>query len=123
MAELLEERGEKTSPAEMLRLLSQEKNGMEVVGFPHGLREAYDERMHELGARDLDDLLTEALALDVSRKPVRHRRPRSVHLRLPRRGCGLLRPPAGTSPGAASHPFEGKLPLRALGAGSGSVRH
>ena len=69
MAELLEERGEKTSPAEMLRLLSQEKNGMEVVGFPHGLREAYDERMHELGARDLDDLLTEALALDVSRKP------------------------------------------------------
>lgn len=42
---------------------------MEVVGFPHGLREAYDERMHELGARDLDDLLTEALALDVSRKP------------------------------------------------------
>ena len=69
MAELLEERGEKTSPAEMMRLLSQEKNGMEVVGFPHGLREAYDERMHELGARDLDDLLTEALALDVSRKP------------------------------------------------------
>jgi len=69
MAEMLEERGEKTSPAEMLRLLSQEKNGMEVVGFPHGLREAYDERMHELGARDLDDLLTEALALDVSRKP------------------------------------------------------
>ena len=69
MAELLEERGEKTSPAEMLRLLSQEKNGMEVVGFPHGLRETYDERMHELGARDLDDLLTEALALDVSRKP------------------------------------------------------
>ena len=69
MAELLEERGEKTSPAEMLRLLSQEKNGVGVPGFPHGLREAYDERMHELGARDLDDLLTEALALDVSRKP------------------------------------------------------
>lgn len=42
---------------------------MEVVGFPNGLREAYDERMHGLGARDLDDLLTEALALDVSRKP------------------------------------------------------
>ena len=69
MAELLEERGEKTSPAEMMRLLSQVKNGVEVAGFPRGLREAYDERMHELGARDLDDLLTEALALDVSRKP------------------------------------------------------
>ena len=42
MTELLEERGEKTSPAEMLRLLSQEKNGVEVAGFPRGLREAYD---------------------------------------------------------------------------------
>lgn len=68
MAELLEERGEKTSPAEMLRLLSQVKNGVEVPGFPHGLREAYDDRMHGLGARDLDDLLTEALRLDESRK-------------------------------------------------------
>ena len=53
----------------MLRLLSQVKNGVEVACFPRGLREAYDERMHGLGARDLDDLLTEALALDVSRKP------------------------------------------------------
>lgn len=68
MAELLEERGEKASPAEMLRLLSRVKNGVEVPGFPHGLREAYDERMHALGARDLDDLLTEALKVDVSRK-------------------------------------------------------
>lgn len=152
MAELLEERGEKTSPAEMLRLLSQVKNGVEVPGFPHGLREAYDDRMHGLGARDLDDLLTEALRLDESRKacfrhllvdefqdinPLQHRLvehwrqgslfvigdPDQSIYGLSRRGCGLLRPSAGTAPKFAADSSEGKLSLCFTGAGCRPVRH
>ena len=64
MAEtLLEERGEKTSPAEMLRLLSQEKNGMRSCTpavSPHGLRGRRLRRTDctNWALRDLDDLLT-----------------------------------------------------------------
>ena len=68
VARLLDERGERLSPAECLRMLSAAKNGGEPSGLPRGLREAYGSALDAMGARDLDDLLLDALLLDVNRK-------------------------------------------------------
>ena len=68
---LLDEHGERLSPAEALRLLSLYKNGLRkrtpaVSALPAWLPDAYDSRLGELGLRDLDGLLLEALEVDVS---------------------------------------------------------
>lgn len=68
---LLDEHGERLSPAEALRLLSLYKNGLHkrtpaVSALPAWLPDAYDSRLGELGLRDLDGLMLEALEVDVS---------------------------------------------------------
>ena len=68
---LLDEHGERLSPAEALRLLSLYKNGLRkrtpaVSALPAWLPDAYDSRLGELGLRDLDGLMLEALEVDVS---------------------------------------------------------
>ena len=71
MAALLEEHGERLSPAEALRLVSLFKSGLRmrtpaVSGLPGWAAQAYDERLRALGLRDLDDLLLDALDADIS---------------------------------------------------------
>ena len=68
---LLDEHGARLSPAEALRLLSLYKNGLRkrtpaVSALPAWLPDAYDSRLGELGLRDLDGLMLEALEVDVS---------------------------------------------------------
>ena len=68
---LLDEHGERLSPAEALRLLSLYKNGLRkrtpaISALPAWLPDAYDSRLGELGLRDLDGLMLEALEVDVS---------------------------------------------------------
>lgn len=65
MAEILKDRNEKLSPAAALSLLSSFKNGLEVPELPAGLAEQYQARLDARNLRDLDDALTEALALSV----------------------------------------------------------
>ncbi|MGI5884588.1 MAG: UvrD-helicase domain-containing protein [Candidatus Spyradocola sp.] len=63
LAELLRERGETSlTAAECQRRISAQKNGLEAE-LPEGLREAYDARLAEAGARDLDDVLLEGLEI------------------------------------------------------------
>lgn len=68
MESLLEERGEKLSALQALKLITRQKNGMRVSGLPNGLMEAYRERVEQAGFRDLDDLLADALTLPVKPK-------------------------------------------------------
>jgi len=63
MERILEERGEKGKPAQLLSLISKEKSGLAAPGLPQGLKAAYQEKLKELGLRDLDDLLLDALEL------------------------------------------------------------
>jgi uncharacterized protein (TIGR00375 family) len=72
IAEILRERGETLAPADALALISARKNGLEAAGLPEGLLEQYQEKLCEMGARDLDDILTEALKIPVRDKPCFH---------------------------------------------------
>ncbi|MCI5955401.1 MAG: UvrD-helicase domain-containing protein [Clostridiales bacterium] len=74
---LLEEHGEHRSPAECRRLLSLFKNAVcqrtpATVGLPAWLPEAYAQRLAVLNLRDLDDLLLDALRVDVHAKRMFH---------------------------------------------------
>lgn len=66
LKEILAEKKSKASPRDMLRRISLVKNGMtiEQAGLPGEIYEEYLLRLKALGARDLDDLLTDALSLD-----------------------------------------------------------
>lgn len=66
IAALLNERGDRMSPTECLRLISAKRNGADPGKLPEGLTEAYLDRLHAAGLRDLDDILEEALNADVS---------------------------------------------------------
>ncbi len=68
MAEVLHGHGEKLSPAAALERLSLQKNGKEAA-LPRGVVADYQQRLSEAGLRDLDDVLLEALQLDVSGLP------------------------------------------------------
>ena len=72
ITDILRERGEKLSPADALARISARKNGMEAAGLPEGLLEQYQEKLRDTGARDLDDILTEALSVPVQEKPCFH---------------------------------------------------
>lgn len=64
---LLAEQGRKDAPRTVLEKISAQKNGLSSDGDA-ALFEAYTQRVQSLGARDLDDLLLDALSLDVSKK-------------------------------------------------------
>ena len=72
VAAILKERGERLSPAAALDMISARKNGMDAPGMPEGLPEQYRQRLDELGVRDLDDVLSEALNVPVQEKPNFH---------------------------------------------------
>ena len=72
MADILSERGEKMSSASALNLISVRKSGLETPGLPEGLWEQYQQKMREMGVRDLDDVLLEALRVPVQDKPCFH---------------------------------------------------
>lgn len=74
---LLQEHGERRSPAECRRLLSLFKNALcqrtpATAGLPAWLPEAYAQRLAVLHLRDLDDLLLDALQADVHAKRMFH---------------------------------------------------
>ncbi len=66
--EVLRAQGGRGSARDLLQAVSRVKNGvpLESAGLDGGLYEAYAARLRELGALDFDDLLTEALKLDVT---------------------------------------------------------
>lgn len=66
--EVLRAQGSRGSARDLLQAVSRVKNGvpLESAGLDGGLYEAYAARLRELGALDFDDLLTEALKLDVT---------------------------------------------------------
>ena len=66
ISRLLTERGDRISPTECLRLISAKRNGTDAGSLPEGLVEAYRKRLSEAGLRDLDDILDEAMNIDVS---------------------------------------------------------
>lgn len=73
--EVLRAQGVRGSARGLLQAVSRVKNGapLEDAGLDGGLYEAYAARLRELGALDFDDLLTEALQLDVTgRREFRH---------------------------------------------------
>ena len=72
MGEILRERGEKLSPADALALISARKSGLDAAGLPEGLLEQYQQKLLEIGARDLDDILSEALKIPVQGMPCFH---------------------------------------------------
>lgn len=72
LGDILRERGEKLAPADALALISARKSGLEAAGLPEGLLEQYQERLRGMGARDLDDILAEALSVPVQDKPSFH---------------------------------------------------
>ena len=72
IGDILRERGEKLSPADALALISARKSGLEAAGLPEGLLEQYQEKLRAMGARDLDDILTEALSVPVQKMPCFH---------------------------------------------------
>lgn len=68
---VLEASGSKgLSPRALVERVSQVKNGasLESVGLPEDLYRAYQARLAGLGARDLDDVLLEALEMDLAGK-------------------------------------------------------
>lgn len=66
ISEILAERGDRFAPAECLRRISARRNGAEAGALPEGLEAEYHARLHAAGLRDLDDILEEALEVDVS---------------------------------------------------------
>ena len=72
VAELLTQRGDKIRPAQALSWISAAKNGLDTPDLPVGLLEQYRERLSEMGVRDLDDVLLEALSIPADRRMFRH---------------------------------------------------
>lgn len=71
MSELLKARADTSDPAEMLKLVSAVKSGvLEANVLPDGLLLSYQEKLGKAGARDLDDVLLDALACDTSLFPM-----------------------------------------------------
>ena len=68
---LLQERGEAMSAAEAQRRISLCKNGGRAE-LPDGLMDAYRQALEQTGARDLDDVLLEALEADAGLRRFRH---------------------------------------------------
>ena len=68
IAEIIRDRKETLSPAAALAMISSVKNGLAGTVIPKGLAEQYQERLKQLNLRDLDDVLTEALAVPVREK-------------------------------------------------------
>ncbi|MEA5059138.1 MAG: hypothetical protein EOM66_02915 [Clostridia bacterium] len=68
LREIMAERGDKGSPAKALEAIGSIKNGVspDRAGMDPALYEAYEQALQERNARDLDDLLLEALEADVS---------------------------------------------------------
>lgn len=66
ISELLRERGDRISPTECLRLISAKRSGADAGHLPEGLIEAYRARLSASGLRDLDDILDEAMRIDVT---------------------------------------------------------
>ena len=69
MAELIRERKEALSPGKALELVSARKNGLDAQGLPQGLYEQYVQTLRELGERDLDDALLDALDAPKENRP------------------------------------------------------
>ena len=67
-ADALQAVQQKISPAKLLQAVSRVKNGasVEQAGISPELYEAYQNRLNQLGALDFDDLLAQALKLDVT---------------------------------------------------------
>lgn len=70
LSELLSKQGSDDSPLASLRKISAAKNGQtcKQLSLDPGLYESYGTRLKGLGVRDLDDLLLDALKLDVHQK-------------------------------------------------------
>lgn len=66
ISEILAERGDCLAPAECLRRISARRNGAYTDPLPEGLEAEYHARLQAAGLRDLDDILEEALYVDVS---------------------------------------------------------
>lgn len=66
ISDILSERGDRLSPAECLRRISAHRNGAAAAALSEGLEAEYRARLHAAGLRDLDDILEEALDVDVS---------------------------------------------------------
>lgn len=66
ISQLLSERGDRISPTECLKRISAVRNGAEAGKLPEGIIDAYRARLSESNLRDLDDILDEALEIDVS---------------------------------------------------------
>ena len=66
ISNLLNERGDRISPTECLNRISAVRNGASVEPLPEGLVDEYLNRLHSAGVRDLDDILEEALSVDIS---------------------------------------------------------
>lgn len=64
--EILKKRGLETDPGECLDAISAARNGMgEQAALPEGIIEEYRELLKDNGVRDLDDIIAEAIAVDV----------------------------------------------------------
>ena len=134
--------GALSGPGTRWKKSRRKKTAWRVPELPQGLREEYDGTLAAQGLRDLEDVLLEALALPADKKqfhyllvdeyqdlnavqraltehwsrgpqPVCHRRPRSIHLRLPGGGRGLLCGAAGGAARNGMHSPAPQLPLRA----------
>lgn len=66
ISEILAERGDRLKAGECLRRISERRNGADADPLPEGLEAEYHARLHAAGLRDLDDILEEALDVDVS---------------------------------------------------------
>ena len=69
MAGITARRGDAVRPAEALRRISARRNGAPADPLPEGLEAEYREALADTGMRDLDDILEEALTVDVSGLP------------------------------------------------------
>jgi len=69
MTGLVTRRGDRLTAAECLKRISAKRNGVETESLPEGLMEEYLNQLHEAGLRDLDDILEEALEIDITEMP------------------------------------------------------
>lgn len=69
MEDILRERGVKASAAGQLEAVSRAKNGLPAPELLPGVGESYAARLAEMGLRDLDDILVEALEAERGKFP------------------------------------------------------
>lgn len=70
ISEILARRGDSLSPTECLRRISALRNGADAGPLPEGVQDEYSAALRARGLRDLDDILEEALDVDISAMPM-----------------------------------------------------